>query len=79
MLKTYIVSLIETIVVDSSPALWISQSSEKTTVMLLVFSLVMFELCCRAADTLISDKDLAVRAAAASIYSTCNFLASEDF
>ncbi|KAJ4883456.1 Uncharacterized protein Rs2_33549 [Raphanus sativus] len=32
----------------------------------------------RAADALISDKDLAVRAAAASIYSTCNFLASEE-
>ncbi|KAF3504965.1 hypothetical protein F2Q69_00045546 [Brassica cretica] len=32
----------------------------------------------RAADALISDKDLAVRAAAASIYSTSNFLASEE-
>ncbi|KAF8115208.1 hypothetical protein N665_0029s0051 [Sinapis alba] len=32
----------------------------------------------RAADALVSDKDLAVRAAAASIYSTCNFLASEE-
>ncbi|KAG2262624.1 hypothetical protein Bca52824_069703 [Brassica carinata] len=32
----------------------------------------------KAADALISDKDLAVRAAAASIYSTCNFLASEE-
>ncbi|KAJ0266364.1 Cation-transporting ATPase [Hirschfeldia incana] len=32
----------------------------------------------RAADSLISDKDLAVRAAAASIYSTSNFLASEE-
>lgn len=43
-----------------------------------IFSSVVFELCCRAADALISDKDLAVRAAAASIYSTCNFLASEE-
>ncbi|KAL0736548.1 hypothetical protein Bca4012_012758 [Brassica carinata] len=32
----------------------------------------------RAADALISEKDIAVRAAAASIYSTCNFLASEE-
>ncbi|CAH8324480.1 unnamed protein product [Eruca vesicaria subsp. sativa] len=32
----------------------------------------------RAADALISDKDLVVRAAAASIYSTCNFLASKE-
>ncbi|CAN7069546.1 unnamed protein product [Brassica rapa subsp. trilocularis] len=45
---------------------------------LLVPQFRLFELCCRAADALISDKDLAVRAAAASIYSTCNFLASEE-
>uniref|UniRef100_A0A1J3IVP6 Uncharacterized protein n=1 Tax=Noccaea caerulescens TaxID=107243 RepID=A0A1J3IVP6_NOCCA len=32
----------------------------------------------RAADALVSDKDLVVRAAAASIYSTCNFLASKE-
>ncbi|CAH8382152.1 unnamed protein product [Eruca vesicaria subsp. sativa] len=32
----------------------------------------------RAGDALISDKDLAVRAAAASIYSTCDFLGSEE-
>ncbi|CAH2074036.1 unnamed protein product [Thlaspi arvense] len=32
----------------------------------------------RAADALISDKDLVVRAAAASIFSTCNFLATKE-
>ncbi|KAG2310167.1 hypothetical protein Bca52824_021724 [Brassica carinata] len=32
----------------------------------------------RAADALLSDKDFVVRAAAASIYSTCNFLASKE-
>ncbi|ESQ40439.1 hypothetical protein EUTSA_v10013224mg [Eutrema salsugineum] len=32
----------------------------------------------RASDALITDKDLVVRAAAASIYSTCNFLASKE-
>ncbi|CAN6991801.1 unnamed protein product [Brassica oleracea var. botrytis] len=32
----------------------------------------------RAGDALLSDKDFVVRAAAASIYSTCNFLASKE-